>query len=339
MLIRKLLLEAEPSRPTQTTQQQQDAANQTQQVASNAENIDLPQDALEKLSQGKWWEAYDQLATEADVERLMELFLDTYPGLARFKDEVELIKKPLIRYMRSLGRDAFSEATNPMLTFLNTYFSQNNKFTEDEFRKLINLYARGIIADKQLKERNVNKSILFNPHLYQMKEPDMQFVVQAYLWLSKENNVKRYLDLKDKGSQAKNSENSKIRAEVDAELNNIIGEQGRKDNGEFDYKQLDYNKFRDLVIFKKMDNPMGEINPAQEIKARLDRLEQNLPAKDDEADRTKTTTPSGRKTVEFTPQRYSTTEIDGILKKGLDNLTKSDISKLFTFLSEYKGAK
>ena len=198
----------------------------------------------------------------------------------------------------------------------------------------------------------------------------MQFIVQAYLWLSKENNIKSYIDLKEYKSlndkrdeivsQAKNSENYEEREklekqlkqlyDIDLKLNSIIGEQGKIQNDQgkmvYDVKKLDYKKFRDLIIFKEMGNPLGEINSAQDIRNKLDKLEQLSPVSDDiaPASPTNNTKPSSNsKTVNFNPQRYSNSEIEGILKKALQNglggFTKSDIGKLLTFLSEYKGAK
>lgn len=362
MIFRKLLLEAEPSK---STQQQEAEAEQTQTVEKTIDNLNLPEKAMEKVASGDWEGAYDELATEEDIISLIEYFLATYPPFANLQEKLNAIKNPLIRWMRGLGRNAFRDTTNPMLVFLPEYFNQGKQFTEDEFRKLVNLYARGIISEKQLREKDVHKNILLNQNLYSMAEPDLQFVVQAYLWLSKENNIKSYLDLKEYKtlndnreqiiSQAKNSENYEEREKlekqlkqlynIDLQLNSIIGEQGKvlNDQGKmvYDVKKLDYKKFRDLIIFKDLGNPLGEINSAQEIRNKLDKLEQLSPASDYEPSGTTTRRPtqSGRKTVEFSPQRYSNTEIQNILQKGINNLTKSDVSKLLTFLSEFKGAK
>ena len=280
----------------------------------------FPDETKELIKQGKWTEAYKTLINPDDIEEFIKVFIYQCDLLKSFSKQVTKIYDPLVRLMRSLGDRAYQPETNPMLTFLNSYFAQGNEFdSADQFKALAGWWGDGIVIDKNLKETKVENSILLNPNLYNMS--NNTFIVQAYYWLGDKKNVKAYLNLETtKDLDAVKS--------LEKQIKYILGPQGRTADGRFDFKKVDYKKFRDLIIFVNPESPRGPINEASEIQARLSRMQDAVNAAkgdEEEAD-------LGRgKTYN---RRYSKDDINRILSSGINKLTQDDIETLLSYFTD-----
>lgn len=283
----------------------------------------FPNETKELIKQGKWVEAYRTLVNTDDIEAFIEYFIYNYWVFRNFKKNLEPIHKTLARALMSLGEKAFAIETNPLLAFLRNYFANGNTFTDEQFKQLINWWAEGIIADKDLRKEKVSDSILLNPNLYNM--PNATFIVQAYYWLANKNNVSYYINLEG------NKDSSKVRQDIykiDARMKYIMNDQGRTNDGKYDFKTADYKKFRDMIIFKTPENPEGPINNASEIQARLRRLQNSSEAisKEDAED--------DRSSVSVRPTRWTAEQVDSILKGGRAKLDQSSANTLVNYMKD-----
>ena len=305
----------------------------------------LPDETKALIEKGQWTEAYRTLTNTREIEVFINYFIDNCSELSEIKPEkMEPIHDVLVRTLMSLGDRAFQVETDPLLKFLNTYLSKggNSFSTADQFRNIVTWWSEGIITDKNLRETDEAKCILLNHYLYDMH--NSTFIVQAYYWLSKKNNVRAYIDL-DKESIRKAVQ------EVEARIVHILGPQGRRDNGQFDFKKINYEDFRNMIIFVN-SNPTGQINTAEEIQARLLRMQ----AKADDIEAMKDTSSEGTNistereaelgdkadfnysgnTIPFKRLRWDSREISKILAKGIGNLTSEDANKLVTYFRDNK---
>lgn len=281
----------------------------------------LPEDTKKLISQGKWTEAYRTLINTQDIEVFIEYFLMKYDGLKSFQRQLRPIHDVLSRAMMSLGDRAYQPETNPLLTFLNTFFAQGSEFARaDQFSTLIGWWGDGIVVDKNLKETKVENSILLNSNLYTMS--DNTFIVQAYYWLGDKRNVRAYLDLET-------TRDLDPVVSIEKQIKYILGPQGRRDDGKFDFKKVDYKKFRNLIIFVNPESPRGAINTAAEIQARLTRMQEAVNAVkelsgEDEAE------------VEnkIYARRYTTDSLNKILTSGLSKFTKDDADVLLSYFKD-----
>ena len=305
----------------------------------------LPDETKALIEKGQWTAAYRTLVNTREIEVFINYFIEKCPELSEIKPEkMAPIHDVLVRTLMSLGDRAFQEETNPLLKFLNTYLSRggNSFSTADQFKNVVTWWSEGIITDKNLRETDVVKCILLNPNLYDMQ--NSTFIVQAYYWLSKKNNVRAYIDLD------KESIRNAVQ-EVEARIIQILGPQGRRENGQFDFKKINYEDFRNMIIFVN-SNPAGEINTAEEIQARLVRMQSKADeieaVKDKSAEGTNISTEreaelgdkadfnSLGNTVPFKRLRWDSREISKILAKGIGNLTSEDANKLVTYFRDNK---
>ena len=126
----------------------------------------LPKEVVELMQQDKWGEAYSLLTNPNDIDKFLDAFIATYKEFEPFQEQLKPIKEPLKRELMSLGFKAFQKETNPILWFLNTYFSLGNRFTEEQFKNLLSWWNEGIIVDKDLKKRGPKDHIIYNSDLY-----------------------------------------------------------------------------------------------------------------------------------------------------------------------------
>lgn len=299
------------------------------QFSTAYNDIELPEETQRLINEGRWGEAYRTLTNANDIKAFTTKFTYEYKGLASFQEKVNKIRDALVLVLMQLGDKAYDDRTNPLLIFLKQFFSTEEFDNSNQFKFLVGLWSNGIVLDKNLKETDINKSILLNKDLY-LKQ-NGEFIVQAYYWLGKEANVSPYLDLK----------NLDIRKKEDS-INKVIGPQGRlpagyrdengKKGGQYDFKKVDYKAFRNLIIFVDMNMPSGPINDAIEIQARLKRL-QDLTItqrelkgdKEDEGNNTK---------VKLTPKKVSRQEIEAIFKDGIDKMSKEKVNSLFNYFRD-----
>lgn len=317
----------------------------------------LPDETKDLIEKGQWTQAYRTLTNTREIEVFINYFIDNCDLLVNFKDKLKPIRDVLVRTMMSLGDRAFQEETNPLLRFLNSYLGVGDKKFDsaDQFRNLVNWWSEGIITDKNLRETSVDKSILLNDNLYDMQ--NSTFIVQAYYWLSKKNNVKAYINLD------KESVRNAVQ-ETEDRINYIVGPQGRlpagwglthndgKHGGEFDYKKINYEDFRNMIIFVNPDDRKGAINPAEEIQARLTRMQAKADElgdiKDDSSEGTNISlenedeagddwnTRTSGNMIPFKRLRWDSREIARILSKGIGNLSSEDANKLVTYFRDNK---
>jgi len=305
----------------------------------------LPDETKELIEKGQWTQAYRTLSNTREIETFINYFIDNCDLLVNFKEKLKPIRDVLVRTCMSLGDRAFQEETNPLLKFLNTYFKVGDKKfdTADQFRNLVNWWSESIITDKNLREESVDKSILLNDNLYDMQ--NSTFIVQAYYWLSKKNNVRPYIDLD------KESVRDAIKP-TEERINKILGPQGRKKNGQYDFKKISYEDFRDMIIFANGDTT-GSINSAEEIQARLLRMQDKADDLEANTDTSSEGTNISKEreaelgdkadfdnnqgnTVPFKRLRWDSREISKILSKGIGNLTSEDANKLVTYFRDNK---
>ncbi len=268
----------------------------------------LPVDVKALADAGKWAEAYSKLVNAKDIDVFLDKFIDEYSGFSSFKDKITPIRETLKRELMNMGSKAFAPETNPILAFLNTYFALGNTFTDEQFKTLLGYWGNGLIDDKMLKLHGPEDHIIFNKNLYDMT--NSEFIVQAYNWLSKKKNIEAYVDL-----------NTMTADVLEKNLSRIRGDRIRDTAGRFSKKNYP-QAFRDLIIFKEFLDVTGEINPANEIQVRLQRLQDLSPSKEEPKDE------------KIKPERYTKEEIEAIFRNGLDKLDKSSLNKLLNFMRD-----
>ena len=108
---------------------------------------------------------------------------------------------------------------------------------------------------------------------------------------------------------------------LEKNLSRIRGDMIRDITGKFSKKNYP-QAFRDLIIFKEFLDVTGEINPANEIQVRLQRLQDLSPSKEEPKDE------------KIKPERYTKEEIEAIFRNGLDKLDKASLNKLLNFMRD-----
>lgn len=272
----------------------------------------LPADVMDLIDAGRWADAYSKLVSSDDINLFLDTFIDRYKRFEPFKEQIEKIKAPLKRELMGMGERAFQEETNPILAFLPQYFSLSPaEFTEEDFKKLLSLWSNGIIDDKDLRKKSPADHIIYNDNLYKMNQ--IEFIVQAYEWLSNKKNVSYYIDL-----------NNPNAGELEDNLKRICGDLVRDTLGRFKHKNT--NAFRDLIIYKTFDDPSGEITPADEIQARLRRLQDRAPGKQTKED--------DEETTKTRPVRYNKEDVNKVFTDGPDKLNKETVNVLLNYLKD-----
>lgn len=310
MLFEKMILTEAPGDDPRSFRQQHSV--------SRVDDIPLPDDVLDDIAEGKWEEGYSKLTNAKDIDIFLDAFLNSYPGFTSFKDRIEVIKAPLKRELMNLGNKAFNPETNPILTFLTTYFSlsSDNKFTEDQFKGLLSMWYEGIIDNKDLKKKGPADHIIFNKNLYGMT--DNTFIVQAYGWLSKESNVKEYVDI----TKPDDKRMIYIRDVI------MHPGAGRDDSGKFTTSTMRFKNikdFRNFIIYVDKDRPEGDINTAAEIQRRLGALQDAKKPTEDKPE---------EGSVKMRPIRYEKSDIDKILSGGLEGFSKTYVNTLLNYFKD-----
>ena len=300
MIFRKILTEA-PGDVTEPTPDDRSRKQKfrTMRTSDTNDYDNLPDDVKSDADHGKWAEGYRKLTNAKDIELYIDKFIAEYPPLAAIGEaKIDKIRPALKREMMSVGDKAFQPETNPILTFLQTFYSMGREFgSEDKFKTLLSMWSDGVVDDKDLKKRGPNEHIIFNTLLYD--KSDVPFIVKSYEWLSNAKNIGGYIDLDS--------------VTVDG-LKDVLGP--GVDVREVPKQAKD---FRDLIIFKNPSNPDGSINDAAEIQKRLQALEDSHPS-------------NKERRVEFEPVKYDKTEIPGILRKEPSTWSESERMKLASYI-------
>lgn len=303
----------------------------------------LPDETKQLIDEGKWTEAYRTLTNTDDIKVFIDYFLTQCNLLTSFQSQVEAIHDTLVRAMMSLGDRAFTPETNPLLTFLNQFFGSGSKFDNGEqFKMLVNWWSGGIVTDKNLREQKVQKSIIMNKDIY-LKQNNT-FIVQAYYWLAKKDNIEAYVKVKD--YQLRHIED-KLTQDIHQVILNTK-QPRNKATGEFMDKQP-YEAIRNYIIFyNESRNPAADpaktIEEATVIQQRLLRLQAFQTEINDAYNAAvlngeitpdnNQQTPKKSTSLGIKPVRYDNAEVDAIMSDGKGKLTKDKVNILLNYLKD-----
>lgn len=140
--------------------------------------------------------AFSKAGSVSQQETIVKRYIREWSKAAGIDAQVKKIQEPLVDEMMSLQASAFDGETNPILLFLETYL-RNNELTPDQFKELNNLWSDRVITNEQLHAASAKDHIILNQNLWKKPLTDIEFIVQSYNWLSKINNIKRYVTIAD----------------------------------------------------------------------------------------------------------------------------------------------
>lgn len=127
----------------------------------------------------------------------------------------------LTKWIEELG---FSYNTNPFIQFIDEFMKKNEKITNDTLLIINDLYAKDEITtlELQAKTKEGLNNIIFNENLYTLNYEDAEFLVQAYKWLSNNQNIIRHITNSEALKKYNIEDISKINKEKAYEIRNKI---------------------------------------------------------------------------------------------------------------------
>lgn len=221
----------------------------------------MPDDAAKKaLSGGKFSDALNLSTSVDEQNKVVEAFILTACDSNKWKgngvtwDKILPAKDLVLKVFRETG---LTEAEDPFIGFINGYCKKNSgsSLTKPMMTMLNNDYADDTLSFDDIAGTGVDGTdhVIFNKDLYGKPQDDVEYIVNAYQWLSYASNVSRInadalSELKADGSIYKN-------------LSPLL--QGIKDK-----KVSDPKAVRDAIIYEN-GKPNGKINTKHDIESAM----------------------------------------------------------------------